>query len=488
MPPADKRLLSDAPGGADAPVLVVDDEPSICWGFQQMLGEEGYRVMTASTAEEGLRIAAQCHPLMVVLDIRLPGQDGLTALPQFREATRNAPVVVMTAFGDLETAVKALQSGAADYLTKPFRLEDAARVCRTAIEQARTSSAAAAAGRSDASATGNRLVGRSAAMQQVYRQIAMVSQSDLSVLISGETGTGKELIAAAIHENSPRRDRPYLPIAPVALNPSLIESDLFGHVRGAFTGASETREGLFALAEGGTILLDEIGDLSPAVQVKLLRVLEQRQYTPVGDVRPRHCNVRILAATNCDLVQASREGTFREDLFYRLAAVEIHAPPLRERLDDLEMLASHFLKQAGHLEEQRIAPAVVEELRRRPWYGNVRELRNAIEHAAVVARGRPLAVEHLPPPQPPRSASSSQAPASIAAVVREWARQALSGPDDQPSKLHDRFLAEAEPALFDVVLEQTGGNRAAAADLLGIHRGTLRERLRRYGIDEPSRG
>lgn len=449
-----------------------------------MLTEEGLRVLTASSAEEGLRLASENRPAMVILDIRLPGEDGLSALPRFREVTHGAPVIIITAFGDLETAVKAMQQGATDYLTKPFQLEHATRVCRNAM---RSAPAPSAPEKLSSTARRNRLVGRSAAMQQVYRQIAMVADSELSVLITGETGTGKELIAAAIHEHSDRREKPYLPVAPVALNPSLVESDFFGHVRGAFTGANENREGLFALADGGTILLDEIGDLSLSIQVKLLRVLEQGQYAPVGEVRTRECNVRILAATNSDLQHASAAGKFREDLYYRLAAVQIHAPPLRERLEDLEMLVPHFLELAGHPEPQaQLSGALLQELRQRPWHGNIRELRNAIEHAAVVARGQPLLPAHLPPPQPPRRAEGDTATPQLIPAIQAWAKHVASTVDANSRDLYERFLREAEPPLFQVALEVTGGNRAAAAELLGMHRGTLRDRLRRHGID--SRG
>lgn len=463
-------------------VLVVDDEASICWAFEQMLGEEGLQVLTASSAEEGLRLVSRHRPSLIVLDVRLPGMDGLTALPQFQQAGDGVPVIVMTAFGDLQTAVEAVRGGAVEYLTKPFGLDRARELCLAALRQPLSADAGHSAAASQGS-PGNQLVGRSPAMQEIYRKIAMVAESDLSVLITGETGTGKELIAAAIHANSRRREEAYLPIAPVALNPTLVESELFGHVRGAFTGAAEDRHGLFALAEGGTILLDEIGDLPLAIQIKLLRVLEQRQYTPVGDVRPRSCNVRILAATNSDLREAIPTGEFREDLYYRLAAVEIHAPPLRERMEDLEMLVQHFLKLSGHpAAAEPIAPPVIDELTRRNWPGNLRELRNAVEHAAVISRGRPLSVEHLPAPQTAPRAAAAHAPDPLDAAVRAWTRRATEEPAGIIN-LHDRFLAAVEPAMLEVVLEQTGGNRAAAAELLGIHRGTLRDRLRRYGIE-----
>lgn len=471
-------------------VLIVDDEPAICWCLEQIFRDDHFYVRSAADAEEGLRLAQNLKPGLIVLDVRLPGMSGLEALPKFKSIVPQTPIIVITAFGDLNTAVQAIRLGATDYLTKPFGTEQVQKVYRSALDaadQARlvTSPPSVQARRNQSASS---LVGRSAAMQEVYRQIAMVAESDLSVLITGETGTGKELVAAAIHAHSKRSQAPYLPIAPVALNPALVESELFGHVRGAFTDAHDDRQGLFALADGGTILLDEIGDLTPAVQVKLLRVLEQGSFTPVGDVKPRHCDVRILAATHRNLRESINRNEFREDLYYRLASVEIHVPALRERLDDIEMLAQHFLTLAGHaLAHLPLSPAVLDELRQRDWPGNVRELRNVIEHAAVMSRGGPLTVQHLPNAPLQRVASNQAAgtclPASLQSLISGWVSQQPPPPTDTEGHLMEQFLAEVEPPFLKAVLDQTNGNRAAAAQWLGIHRGTLRERLRRYGFD-----
>jgi len=290
-----------SPKNHHATVLVVDDEPTICWAFERMLKREGHRVFTCSSAEDGLLLAEKYRPSLVLLDVRLPREDGISAMPRFLEITHNASIVVMTAFGDLETAVAAVQNGAIDYLTKPFKLEDAARVCDQALHAAQAQIVPKTP--VHISVESSRLVGSSPAIQHAYKQIALVSASDLSVLITGETGTGKELVASAIQRHSKRCEQAYLPISPVAFNPDLVESELFGHVKGAFTGATENRVGLFEQAEGGTVLLDEIGELSLSVQAKLLRVLEQGEYCRVGEVRPRRCNVRILAATNGNLAQ-----------------------------------------------------------------------------------------------------------------------------------------------------------------------------------------
>ncbi|EMI55698.1 sigma-54-dependent transcriptional regulator [Rhodopirellula sallentina] len=464
-------------------VLVVDDEPSICWALEKMLTQEGHSVVTASSAEEGLERASEVQPQLVILDVRLPKEDGITALPKFLAATGQAPVVVITAFGDLETAVAAVKNGATDYLTKPFKLEDALRVCRQALADTNPHTPAVVATKAPVNPTA--IIGTSPAMQQVFRQIALVAESDLSVLITGETGTGKELVAAAIHRHSRRSDGPYLPIAPVALNPDLIESELFGHVKGAFTGASDDRAGLFERAEGGTVLLDEIGDLPLGTQVKLLRVLEQGQYSRVGDVRTRTANVRILAATNCDLHEAVAEGTFREDLFHRMTGMQIHLPPLRERSVDLGLLCQHFLAGVQYpAPEKAISDELLAELQKQPWHGNVRELKNAVEHAAVLARSRPLSIHDFPPPAPGRGESSSSPQGSLEKSIEQWALSSLQSSDEPPQDLHAKFLAATEPTLFKIILAHTGGNRAKASEILGIHRGTLRDRLRSYGMDE----
>ena len=473
-------MKSDAP----SVVLVVDDEPSICWGFERLLGQQGHTVLTASSAEEGLEYAAQHDLSLILLDVRLPGMDGITALPQFRQASGDAPVVVMTAFGDLETAVGAVRGGACDYLTKPFKLDQADRICRQAMRKRTSVSNDEQPDAESPPPDVSVLVGRSSEMQQVFRQIALVADSDLSVLITGETGTGKELVAAAIHRHSRRHEQAYIAVAPVTFSESVIESELFGHVKGAFTGAAEDRKGLFELANEGTVLLDEIGDLPLAAQVKLLRVIEQGEFTAVGDVRPRKCDVRVVAATNRDLRQAVEEGTFREDLLYRLAAVSIQVPPLRHRPEDIPLLCEFFLRRLGYpAPGSAMDRELVQQLEQRPWWGNVRELRNAVEHASVIARGRPLNATDFPAPQTGRREQSSGSSEHTHAAVEAWTQARLDAADATPDDLYDRFLAATEPALLRVVLQHTGGNRAAAAELLGMHRGTLRERLKKYAIE-----
>ena len=406
-------------------------------------------------------------------------EDGITALPKFLSVTNNAPVVIITAFGDLETAVAAVKRGATDYLTKPFKLDDALRICRVALQKSAQRSAPAAT--QPMSTDTSVLVGTSPAMQHIFRQIALVADSDLSVLITGETGTGKELVAAAIHRHSNRSNEAYVPIAPVSLNLDLIESELFGHVKGAFTGADEERAGLFERAEGGTVLLDEIGDLPLGTQVKLLRVLEHGQYSRVGDERSRTADVRILAATNSDLHSAVMSGAFREDLFHRLSGVQIHLPPLRERVEDIPPLSEHFFASMNY-QHKRLNENVLAELQSRPWHGNVRELKSAVRHAAVVARGRPLTIGDFPIAKPGRRTEPCSMTQSIQQIVTAWSEQTIAK-DSKTDTLHNDFLAAVEPPLLKFVLQHTGGNRAKAAEMLGIHRGTLRDRMRAYNLN-----
>lgn len=469
---------SEVPAPASGPaklVLVVDDEPTICWAIQRALTADGYRVEVASSTETGLEIARRQKPVMVFLDVRLPDEDGLLALPKFVQATDGAPVVIMTAFGDLDTAVTAIEQGAADYITKPFNLADISRACQVNLPTVQNQPVRWQG--STPGAFDHRLIGKSAAMQSVFRQIAFFASSDLSVLITGETGTGKELVAAAICKHSKRSNRPYLAVAPVAMNPELIESELFGHVRGAFTGAQADRVGLFEAAEGGTILLDEIGDLASNLQAKLLRVLEQGEYCRVGEATPRNCDVRVLAATNCDLHEAVADGRFREDLFYRLNGMQIHLPPLRQRPDDLLPLCAHFLRPLGIDAAEQIGEELLSQLAQRPWPGNIRELRNAVSHAAVLARGRPMQLGDFPAVQEVAESSDS-----IHLAITDWAKQYIST-NENVGDLHAAFLSTVEPSLFAFAIAHCNGSRARAAELLGIHRGTLRERLKTHGID-----
>jgi two-component system nitrogen regulation response regulator GlnG len=461
-------------------ILVIDDEPSICWAFEKMLGNGNHRVATASSAEEGIEQSIALKPDLIFLDVRLPRQSGLETLPQFIAKNPNTPIVVMTAFGDLETAVSAVKNGASDYLTKPFSLTEVQSLTEKLLASSSVADLPKIVRRDKNQESA--LIGSSSSMQHVFRQIALVANSDLSVLITGETGTGKELVAAAIHHYSDRSNQPYIPIAPVSLNEDLIESELFGHVKGAYTGASDDRDGLFAKAEGGTILLDEIGDLPIRVQIKLLRVLEQGHYTRVGDVIPRQCNVRIIAATHRDLIHAVQEGSFRRDLFYRLNGLHIHLPPLRERTDDIQPLCEYFLRCIG--QESPNIPldsSLLEELKKRRWSGNIRELRNAVERASVIAGNRAICIDDFHETKISPKFTQESSTTNLGSSVVEWAEQKLT--QSATKNLQPELLTILEPLLLQTVLSHTKNNRLQAAEILGIHRSTLREKMRAYGLD-----
>jgi DNA-binding NtrC family response regulator len=474
-------------------VLIVDDEESICWALGRLLTEDGHDVRVASSAEEAIDAVGRQTPDLVMLDVRLPGMDGLSAMRRLNELAGAVPIVVMTAFGSLQTAVQALGNGAFDYLTKPFDLDQAAAVISRALAQRQESrqpeaercdlasvsfaASEALAQEAHLASHPDELMGKSLAMQQVFKRIALVASTEASVLITGESGTGKELVARAIHRHSLRAQQPLVPVNLAALSPTLVESELFGHVRGAFTGAAQSRAGLLELADGGTIFFDEVGDIPASVQVKLLRVLEQQEVTPVGDTRPRRSSFRIVTATNRDLRHEVRQGNFREDLYFRLAVFEITLPPLRDRVEDIPILAERFLRRVLPASQKagRFTEATLAELRRRDWPGNVRELRNAVEHGALMAHGNAIAPEHLPPAIPRTLPASPDPAETLARAATQWAESQLGGPHGQ-SELYQQFLTAAEPALFDAVLKATGGNQAAAAQILGIHRATLRKK------------
>jgi len=454
-------------------VLIVDDEESICWGLERLLTETGHEVSVAASAEEAFDSVGRHAPDLVVLDVRLPGMDGLSAMRRLASLVGEIPIVVITAFGNLETAVTAMQNGAFDYLPKPFDLEQAAAVIDRALVHRRPVAAAAVP---DLGSGSPQLLGRSPAMQEVFKRIALVAPTDASVLITGESGTGKELVARAIHRHSQRAKAAFVPVHLAALSPTLVESELFGHVRGAFTGAEAARQGLLELAAGGTVFFDEAGDIPPGVQVKLLRVLEQHEVTPVGSAMPRATSFRVIAATHRDLREDGDASFVRRDLYFRLAAFEITIPPLRRRAEDIPFLAEHFLRvaQGSGSSGATLTPEAIAELCQRSWPGNVRELRHAVEHGALLARGGRIAPEHLPPAT---EVPVAQSPASgLQSAVRAWSREQLEA-GALEGQLYQGLLAQIEAPLFETVLQATAGNRAAAADLLGLHRATLRKKL-----------
>jgi two-component system nitrogen regulation response regulator GlnG len=463
-------------------ILIVDDEQAVCWALGRALEREGHSVALAASAEQAFAHLAKQRPDAIILDVRLPGMDGLTALPRFRQLVPDAAVIVVTAFGSLPAAVQAVEGGAFDYLAKPFDLGTALETVARALARSRGANARAADATPlpSAEAGPEEIIGVSPAMQQVFKRIALVAPHDACVLITGESGTGKELVARAIHRYSARRDRPFLPMHIAALNPNLVESELFGHARGAFTGAAAARTGLLALADGGTVFLDELADIPLQVQVKLLRALEHGEVFPVGATQPVPLNLRILTATNQDLSRCVAEGRFRHDLFFRLNVFQVQLPPLRDRPEDIEPLATHFLRRFKP-SALPLHPEVVRYLQGLPWFGNVRELRNALEHAAILARDGPLEPEHFPSfaGDPSTFTPADQ----LAASVRKWLAERIRAAGGQsPRELYDDLLRIVEPALLEDVMRRLRGNRWVAAQWLGLNRATVRKKLGLYGL------
>src|SRR5262245_22787529 len=461
-------------------VLIIDDEETIAWALRRAFEREKYRVEVSATAEDGLAKARQHPPDVIFLDVRLPGMDGLTALGELKKVAPRAAVIIITAHGNLNTAVKAVEGGAFDYLAKPFELAQSLEAVKRALNSQTSGGRQPPEPLAEVDSSPDAIVGRSPAMQIVFKRIAFVAPTAACVLITGESGTGKELVARAIHANSPRRHKPFLPAHVAAFNPNLVESELFGHVKGAFTGADKTRDGLLKLADGGTVFLDELADIPVPVQAKLLRVLERQELQPVGGSEAQGVDVRIVSATHADLSAAVREGKFRHDLFFRLNVYPIHIPPLRDRVDDIPLLADHFLRKFGLPNPVGVLPVeTLTFLKARPWPGNVRELRNALEHAAIEARGGPLRPEYFPAP------TTTTGPAStlerLRSLVTEWVREQVQACEGrEPADLHQKLIEAIEPAVLDEALRQVDGNRLVAARWLGLARATVRKMIRKY--------
>lgn len=463
-------------------ILVVDDEQSICWGIARLGESLGHEVVAASSAEQALEQAEQKCPDVVILDVRLPGMDGLAAIERFHDRCGTVPIIVITAYGDLQTAVEAVRRGAFDYIAKPF---DVAKVKGALVRALCARRPPGSSPPTDMHVAG--IVGRSPAMQEVYKHLALGAASEVPVLLCGESGTGKELAARAIHRYSSRADGPFVAVNVASLSSSLAESELFGHVRGAFTGAEGSRVGLLAQASGGTLFLDEVADIPLPTQVKLLRALEHGEVTPVGGNESIATDFRVISATHQVLAERVEDGLFRHDLYFRLGVFQINLPSLRERGEDISELAGYFIAQSATRSGGAapvLTPDALAELERRTWLGNVRELRNAIEHAVILARGRSILPEHLPPPVAlaPTQARARGSDAQVACAVNDWAQQhveseALSG------RVYERLMEVIEPPLLRVAVERHQGQCAAAARTLGLHRTTLRKKLLQQSVD-----
>lgn len=456
--------------------IIVDDEESVCWSLDRALRAEGYETAVAANAEDGLRLVEDRPPDVMFLDVRLPGQDGITALEQMQQLYASVPVVIMTAYGDLTTAVRAMKSGAFDYLVKPFDLSQALRAAANAQHWRGASSV----GVTQSTNFDGEIVGQSKVMQEVFHRIALVAPHSASVLITGESGVGKELVARAIHRHSGRSAGPFVPVTVSALNPTLLESELFGHVQGTVPGAEIPRIGILAQARGGTVFLDEVTDVPLPVQAKLLRALELGEVIPHGGYQPTTHDFRVIAASSRNLQQLVEEGLFRQDLYYRLNVFRIHVPPLRDRLEDVPTLAEYFLRQF-HANGMPIPAETLEFLRKQPWPGNVGEFRNALERASIIAHGSPLMPEHFGEP----NATTSHFGIDIASAVRQWLRQRMSE-GSTVGDLMAELMPLVESALIAEVLRHTHGNRSLTAQWLGLDRATVRKKIQQYDLENES--
>ncbi len=460
------------------PVWIVDDDRSIRWVFEKALSREHIDFQTFSSATEALAQLDNAPPQVVVSDIRMPGQSGLDFLEQLKSRYPDIPVIIMTAYSDLESAVAAFQGGAFEYLAKPFDVDHALSLVRRALEERSIGSPSA-----EDETPAPEILGQAPAMQDVFRAIGRLSQSHATVLINGESGTGKELVARALHRHSPRAHKPFIAINTAAIPKDLLESELFGHERGAFTGATTLRRGRFEQAEDGTLFLDEIGDMPADLQTRLLRVLSDGQFYRVGGHSPVASRVRIIAATHQDLETRVREGLFREDLFHRLNVIRIRLPALRERRKDIPLLARHFLQRSARelqVEPKRLTDAALKFLEKLDWRGNVRQLENVCHWLTVMAPGVHVDVTDLPAEL--RSAEDTPHLQSWNSILAQEVSEALQRGE---RGILERLSQDFERTLIVQALAHTGGKRMEAAQLLGWGRNTLSRKIQELGLDSP---
>ncbi|MFN6961589.1 MAG: nitrogen regulation protein NR(I) [Rhodocyclaceae bacterium] len=459
-------------------VWIIDDDRSIRWVLEKALAREDIMSASFGSADEALaKLFAGEAPRVLISDIRMPGTSGLELLRQVRQQHPELPVIIMTAYSDLDSAVAAFQGGAFEYLPKPFDVDQAVALVRRALAQGEPHSNDVAGAQ-----LAPEILGQAPAMQEVFRAIGRLSQSNATVLINGESGTGKELVARALHRHSPRSSGPFVAINTAAIPRELLESELFGHEKGAFTGATSLRRGRFEEAAGGTLFLDEIGDMPAELQTRLLRVLSDGRFYRVGGREPLRANVRIIAATHQDLEARVKAGLFREDLFHRLNVIRLRLPPLRERREDIPLLARHFLAASARelgVEPKRLSDAALRFLQAAPWPGNVRQLENLCHWLTVMAPGQTIELDDLPAEMraAPQGASNADWLAQLAVAADEHLAR-------EPGAVWERLSQAFEATLIRRALAATGGRRAEAAQLLGIGRNTLTRKIQELGLDD----
>jgi two-component system nitrogen regulation response regulator GlnG len=464
------------------PVWIIDDDRSIRWVFEKALEREGIAHRTFGAAQEALDSLPQEAPQVVVSDIRMPGLSGLEFMHQLRTRLPATPVIIMTAYSDLESAVAAFQGGAFEYLPKPFDVDHAVELVRRAIDESRRQVEAP-----PVEEEAPEILGQAPAMQEVFRAIGRLAQSQATVLITGESGTGKELVARALHRHSPRAAKAFIAINTAAIPKDLLESELFGHERGAFTGAQAMRRGRFEQAEGGTLFLDEIGDMPQELQTRLLRVLSDGQFYRVGGHTPLAASVRVIAATHQDLESRVRQALFREDLYHRLNVIRLRLPALRERREDIPALARHFLAKSARelgVEGKRFTDSALNFFAGQDWPGNVRQLENVCHWVTVMAPGQLVDVKDLPPEV------RGDPPGAGAAAGDDWRRmlerEVAARLSRGESGIADPLTRDFESALIAQALQHTGGRRIEAAGLLGIGRNTLTRKVQDLKLDKGS--
>ena len=460
-------------------VWIVDDDRSIRWVLEKALAREGIPFKTFATAYEVLQALAVSEPQVLVSDIRMPGESGLALLSKVKERHPQIPVIIMTAFSDLDSAVAAFQGGAFEYLPKPFDVDHALALIRRATNETVVAQSAG-----PIAPDAPEILGQAPAMQEVFRAIGRLSQSNATVMITGESGTGKELVARALHRHSPRAAMPFVAINTAAIPKDLLESELFGHERGSFTGAQALRRGRFEQAEGGTLFLDEIGDMPSDLQVRLLRVLADGEYYRVGGHAPLRANVRVIAATHQNLEERVRQGLFREDLMHRLNVVRLRLPPLRERPEDIAPLARHFLLKSGRdlaVEPKTLSEDAQKALMQFSFPGNVRQLENICHWITVMAPGQRIDVADLPPEvrEAPSPSAEGGEPRWQQALDRELSQALVRG----ERNVGDRLEQEFEKTLIRRALAHTGGHRMEAAAWLGWGRNTLTRKIQELGLE-----